>query len=187
MQFQEYPKKMRHPEHVAAEWTQLPGKGEGLFKPDTVCTKPERFPEVTVNDKNQEQYYASRGYRPNNMGDAAEYEAAMLEVRPIPGFVYAEFPKWKYHAFEAALIVHSREEEKALGAGWADQPIIATEDDVRPEDRLDYKVEQREPAQQDAANYPAPGAPKPKKAPKHPDKRRKGYRDAAKQQAKAAA
>ena len=32
---------------------------------------------------------------------------------------YVEFPKWKYHKTEPAVIVESAEEEAALGKGWS--------------------------------------------------------------------
>jgi len=32
------------------------------------------------------------------------------------------YPKWLYHATEAAVIVASRSEHKALGAGWYESP-----------------------------------------------------------------
>jgi hypothetical protein len=128
--FQEFPKKMHHPSHVPAVWKQLAGKGQGLFAPDTVCTQVERFPEVTVCDINQEKMYASRGYRPNNMPDPVGYEQAILDTQPGSNCTLTEFPKWKYHAMQIPLIVQNADEERALGAGWADAPIIATEDDL---------------------------------------------------------
>lgn len=149
-QFQEYPKKMSHPQHVAAVWKQLEGKGKGFFAPDTVCTQPERFPEVTVTDLNQEKMYAARGYRPNNMADPDAYELAILETQPHTGYKFQPFPKWKYHAMEIPVIVQNEAEEKALGPGWADAPIIATEDDI---------VETvGQPPQVQAAPAPAPKA-----------------------------
>lgn len=36
-----------------------------------------------------------------------------------------EFPKWKYHATEAACVVDDAEAEKALGKGWGDTPHTA--------------------------------------------------------------
>lgn len=128
--FQEYPKKMHHPEHQPAVWKQLDGAGKGLFAPDTVCTQVERFADVVVTTIDQEKYYAARGYRPNNIPDQAAYEAAILEAQPSSGYVHKEFPKWKYHALEIPVIVKSKDEENALGDGWHDAPVIATEDDL---------------------------------------------------------
>lgn len=42
--------------------------------------------------------------------------------------VFHEFPKWKYHAEKEAVIVHTAEEEAALGGLWVDSPA-----DVTPE------------------------------------------------------
>jgi hypothetical protein len=35
---------------------------------------------------------------------------------------FIEFPKWKYHKSESALIVANKEEETALGTEWASTP-----------------------------------------------------------------
>jgi len=129
-QFQEYPKVLSHPSHAPAEWKKLEGKGVGIFTPDTVMTSPERFPAVTVKNKDQEDYYASRGYRPNNNPDPVAYEQALMESQYVPGYANNEYPKWKYHAMEIPVIVKSPQEEDALGEGWGDSPIIATEDDI---------------------------------------------------------
>lgn len=130
MAFQEYPKKMVHPAHQPAQWKTLEGKGVGLFAPDTIMTSPERFPDVTVVDLRQEQYHASRGYRPNNMADPVAYEQAILESAPVAGYGFQEYPKYKYHAFNIPVIVQNKSEEMALGEGWEDSPILATEDDL---------------------------------------------------------
>ncbi len=127
--FQEYPKLMKHPSHQDAQWKTLEGKGVGLFAPDTIMTSPERFPDVTVVDLKQEQYYASRGYRPNNIADPVQYEQAILESAPVNGYGFKEYPKYKYHAFNIPVIVQNKAEEMNLGEGWEDSPIIATEDD----------------------------------------------------------
>jgi len=42
-----------------------------------------------------------------------------------PGYVFQEFPKWKYHPQKKALIVPNREAEEALGADWYDTPTEA--------------------------------------------------------------
>lgn len=34
-----------------------------------------------------------------------------------------DYPKWKYHPVQAALVVGSQREENDLGDGWADQPF----------------------------------------------------------------
>jgi hypothetical protein len=176
--FQEYPKKMVHPQHEAAKWKTLEGKGVGLFAPDTIMTAPERFPDVQVTTKEQEQYYAARGYRPNNMANPQEYEQAILESAPVDGYGFQAFPKWKYHAMEMPVIVKTAQEESNLGSSWSDTPIIATEDDL---------IEAATPAPEQAAESApdsAPRAPvvaKPKAKAKEPakvDKRSKAYRAA---------
>lgn len=36
--------------------------------------------------------------------------------------MYIEYPKWLYHADGRSVVVNDREEEAALGEGWADTP-----------------------------------------------------------------
>lgn len=44
-------------------------------------------------------------------------------------YQHQTFPKWKYHATERARVVHSVEEEEALGDSWADRPdLVSTKD-----------------------------------------------------------
>ena len=130
--FKAYPKIMFHPQHTAAVYKQMPrGNGVGFMaESDTVMTSPERFPQVTVNNEAQEQQYAAKGYRPANMGNAQEYEQVMLESGPVAGYLDAKFPKWKYHPYQLAKTVKDAGEEAALGDGWQDSPVVATEDDL---------------------------------------------------------
>ena len=129
MSFQEYPKAMHHPQHADAVWRKNEGNGKGVFEPDTVMTSAEKFPVVTVYNLAQEKQYAARGYRPTNLGKfgPSEYEAAMLESVPQGGYVFQEFPKFKYHPAEMPRIVKDKDEEKALGKGWSDTPVPAAE------------------------------------------------------------
>src|SRR6185295_20156862 len=39
----------------------------------------------------------------------------------------SQYPKWKYHATEQALIVDDLDAEEALGEGWFDTPAEASE------------------------------------------------------------
>ena len=39
----------------------------------------------------------------------------------------SQYPKWKYHATEQALIVDDLDAEEALGEGWFDTPAEADE------------------------------------------------------------
>ena len=136
MQYQEFPKRMFHPQHTAAVWHQLEGKGKGLFAPDTICTQPERFPDVVVATLDQEKQYAAKGYRPVSLPDPAAYEVAILDAQPMNGYQHQEYPKWRYHAIKVPVVVQNAEEDAALGEGWSDTPIIATEDDLASEDLL---------------------------------------------------
>lgn len=196
MQYQEYPKIMKHPQHAPAIWRQLEGKGKGLFAPDTVCTQVERFPDITVTDINQEKQYAAKGYRPANNPDPEGYERAMLEAQPVDKYVYQEYPKWKYHMIEVPVIVKNEAEERALGPGWSDTPILATEEDLEVASQA---ADTKRLVGSSAADEPTPversiaapssasakvkkkkSAATPKKVDPLIDKRRKSYRDSVK-------
>jgi len=127
--YKEYPKKMIHPDHQDAVWKTYSGEKKSIFGDETVMISPEKFAPVTVMDLDNEKYYASRGYRPANNPNPREYEEAILESAPVDGYVFQEYPKFKYHAFNVPVIVKNKDEELALGEGWKDSPVIATEED----------------------------------------------------------
>jgi hypothetical protein len=133
--FQEYPKIMNHADHSPAKFKPLTdeeknAKVPAFMKPVPQCIALERFPPVTVSNVEQEKEYASKGYRPNNIPDPAEYERALLESNNPDGYVFQAYPKWKYHPIEMARIVADAKEESALDEGWFDHPVEATEDDL---------------------------------------------------------
>lgn len=128
-QFKPYPKIMKHPLHAPAEFKTLPGNGKGLFAPDTVQTKAERLPDVTVTNEEQEKKYAALGYRPPNV-NAKEYEQAILENNNPDDFSFWPYPAWRYHAIHAPVIVKNEEEDRELGEEWSTTPLVATEDDL---------------------------------------------------------
>jgi hypothetical protein len=53
--------------------------------------------------------------------EAAERRAAAIR-KYTPEMLRKKFPSWRYHRTAPAIIVHSPEEEAALGEGWADTP-----------------------------------------------------------------
>ena len=171
--FQEYPKRMSHPQYAAAVFEQLQGKGVGLFAPDTVMRSPERFPEVTVHTKEQEQMYLARGYRPNNAADAAAYELALLEGKPVSGYANNAYPKWKYHPLEIPVTVADKVAEDALGEGWYDSPIEATDDDLE-DDIVDQHVVAKSQEVEQVEKPAAKKAPAKKVAKKKPKATAKG-------------
>lgn len=64
------------------------------------------------------------------------------------------FPKWKYHAQLAAVIVHSADEETALGEGWADSPAafgIITHPEAGHDSHLDKVETEQEKTPEDTA------------------------------------
>lgn len=56
-----------------------------------------------------------------------------------------EYPKYLYHATEAAQVVQSKEEHEALGEGWQESPVMAEEPkEIKPEKKSKKKGEQPE-------------------------------------------
>lgn len=43
-----------------------------------------------------------------------------------------QYPRWRYHATKPDTLVHSEKEEKALGAGWFDNPAQARPSKAEP-------------------------------------------------------
>ena len=71
------------------------------------------------------------------MNQLAENEPFQAYVAPKQ-YAHVEFPKWKHHATEPSVVVHSEEEEDALGDGWVNfkseleqpqEPAEASEED----------------------------------------------------------
>ena len=134
--FQEYPKRMIHKDHAVAVFKPLTPEEQaqkGLFAAIPQLLSPARYPDVTVSNIDQEKQYASKGYRPANNANAEEYERTILDSKTVDGYKFNAFPKWKYHAIQIPVIVKSAEEETALGDGWEDSPVIASEDDLPEE------------------------------------------------------
>ncbi len=130
--FREYPKVMNHPGYHPAVFKKLDGPNRGFLEPDTVMISPERLAPVTVTSFEQEQKYAAKGYRPANMTNEQEYEQSVLDG-VISTKEFQAYPKFKYHPVNLPVIVQNEREEGALGEGWQDLPIAATEDDLYPD------------------------------------------------------
>jgi hypothetical protein len=58
--------------------------------------------------------------------EAAERRAAAIR-KYTPEMLRKKFPSWRYHRTVPAIIVHSPEEDAALGEGWADSPAAFQE------------------------------------------------------------
>lgn len=131
--FKQYPKRMIHSAHALAVFKPLTPEQEkmkGLFAPIPELLSPERYPDVVVSTIEQEKQYASKGYRPANQSNEEEYQSAILESDRVVGYKFSLYPKWKYHPMQMPVIVQDASEEKALGDGWEDSPVMASEEDI---------------------------------------------------------
>ena len=111
---QHYPLVMRHPNYQPA----VLGAGDQVGK-------PAKFPQITVEDGRQEEYWRAQGYAPAGKSDPVAYHAA-IKPQDLPTPVFSEYPKWidglgkevRNEAEEAAALaeVERREAEAALAA-----------------------------------------------------------------------
>lgn len=119
--FEEYPKYMKHPHEKPAVLGTEYGQG-----------KPMQFAPVVVNNKRQEEEYASKGYEPAGKSNVAAFNRAM--IAPVDDtYVYAEYPKWvngvlvqdpaivedksnpnEYPKYVEGVLVQNWDEEEAL-------------------------------------------------------------------------
>ena len=106
-----YPLVMRHPNYQPA----VLGKGDEVGR-------PAKFPQITVQDGRQEEYFRAQGYTPAGKADAVSYHAA---VRPqdLPEQVFSDYPKWieglgraVNNAAEEAIAVAEVEKREAHAA-----------------------------------------------------------------------
>ncbi|TAL03702.1 MAG: hypothetical protein EPO08_03425, partial [Rhodospirillaceae bacterium] len=92
IEFNEYPKLMRHPEHVPAQKaTRASQVGEnGLVFLVDVPAKAAVYPDVTVRDADEEAEWTTKGWALPGRSDGMAFERA----KAAPGKPGEEFPKW---------------------------------------------------------------------------------------------
>lgn len=108
-EFNEYPKLMSHPAFTlgtAAQEIKHPGG-----KLEYVGGTAVRFPPVTVNNPDDEEWYAAKGYVSQGKSDSkafAQAVAAAAAAKTPNGYVPQEYPKWA-----GGVLCNSAEEEEA--------------------------------------------------------------------------
>lgn len=130
----EYPKAMSHPQFRAAILSKDEiGPNGQIIK--AAPGKPAQFPPVYVNNVDQEQMYAARGYVPNGNYDPEAYKSQMT-VAVQGGYVHSEFPKYLYTKDEngdmdvlsdqgeyvkvrSILVKDQEQQDKLVGAWYA--------------------------------------------------------------------
>ena len=131
MNFQEFPKVMKHPGHTKAVIYKQPRLRPGdpdFGKPVNPADtgRPERLADVMVNNPDQEQQYAALGYVPAGVSDPEAYRRAKTNNLLRPESNFHEYPKIVYRAKNAEeceeRLVNSKAEESALGEGWFRNP-----------------------------------------------------------------
>jgi len=130
--FSDYPKMLRHPDHVDAvpDAIDMKKDDDGNLVRLVIPGKPERFPDVFVNDAEQEQVWLDKGYDlPGKVDPRAAVDA---RVQHIEGYEPEQFPKMvagkvvdpnaakggpnEYPKFVDGQIVNNRAEEDALSS-----------------------------------------------------------------------
>ena len=131
--FQEYPLVMRHPNHQPATQITDPmsdlERKAAVYKPNT-WGKAALLPDVTVHNKDQEEQFASKGYRRSGVSDPEAYARSRAGEPTRDSLEYQEYPKWKYHASKEPKLVSSKTEEIDLGPWWFDRPDMVQEEIV---------------------------------------------------------
>lgn len=89
----EFPKLLCHPDHEdGAQATQVSVAGsDGVVKVVNVPARPEKFPNVTVKNAQEEDSWAEKGYYPAGHFDGAAYEKALW----AEGEAGDEYPRWE--------------------------------------------------------------------------------------------
>ena len=92
VEFNEYPKIMSHPDHVdgrpATKASQMGDNGQLIIV--DVPAVPEKLPNVTVRNADEEAEWEAKGYGAAGHFDAIAFERATL----APGKPGSEWPKW---------------------------------------------------------------------------------------------
>jgi hypothetical protein len=97
MAFQEYPKAMSHPQYRPAILSQDTVDPVTRQTVKAAPGQPAKFPPVYVNNKDQEEQYASLGYLPNGVSDPEAYLSSTIGAdRPDASHGPVEFPKFLY-------------------------------------------------------------------------------------------
>ena len=132
-QYNHYPLRMHHPHYRPA----VLGKGDQVGS-------AQMFPPVTVEDRDAEEYYRSKGYEPATRGDHVAFVEAHTPVPASFGPIQ-EYPKWV-----GDRIVKDADEEAAEIARQARAAMEAEEAAKR--------AAEAEAARQRAAQEQAPSA-----------------------------
>lgn len=96
MEYEKYPMIMTHSGHKLARKISdaiLGGPGapnNGFGMPEQ--WEPERFPQISVTNADDEQYYAAKGYKPAGQPNAAAFSTAHASPH-VPGRTHSEWPK----------------------------------------------------------------------------------------------
>ena len=166
MSFVEYPKAMKHPQHRAAVISKDEIINGKIIK--AAPGQPERFPDVFVNNEDQEKQYASLGYVPNGTSDPEAYRRAMAGADEPAGHQHHDYPRWMYQPNESGemevavnhepvkvrgVVVKNEAEREALRGEWFETPREAAEatlDDEGEEQEAQGGESKAEPAKRGA-------------------------------------
>jgi hypothetical protein len=102
-QYQDYPKLMVHPGFQPATLGTSADERKGT---PAKIGQPVKFPPVTVNNEQQEEYHAAQGYGPAGKGNPAAFVAA--HSSPDTPYHKQEYPK-----YVGDIVVNNEDEELA--------------------------------------------------------------------------
>ncbi len=91
MEFNEYPKMMRHPDHAeAVPATQGAQMVDGKLTSYPIAGTPEKWPDAIARSADEEAEWVAKGYASPGKDDPVAFERATLS----PGKPGDEWPKW---------------------------------------------------------------------------------------------
>jgi hypothetical protein len=137
-QYQDYPKLMVHPGFQPATLGTSPDDRKGL--PGKIG-QPVKFPPVTVNNEQQEDYHAAQGYTPAGKGNPAAFVSA--HTSPETPYHRLEYPK-----YVGEIVVNNEDEE--LAAIDRNEQMAAAAEAKRLKAESEAAKEAKEPAELEA-------------------------------------
>ncbi|GAC1664548.1 MAG: hypothetical protein PVS3B2_00330 [Candidatus Dormibacteraceae bacterium] len=132
--YQRYPMVMNHPNYQPATMHRVnngtPGMKGEAWAGDMQGT-PVKFPPVTVNNEDQEEYHRAQGYV-SAAGDEHEFNVARNNLNPT-GYAFQEYPKWIDDGTPEGVTVTTPEEEGALRSRMMARSMAALDAQPIPE------------------------------------------------------
>ena len=152
----EYPKEMNHPQYVPAVLSGY-SRGANGKAIDDPPGRPARFNPVWVNNRDQEEYYASMGYVPKGEPDPERYRSQLIGEERAGPYKHQDYPCWLYTVGEdgeiKSALAETAEQAATLGDGWLSD--LATVKQIQAEVKAEVQAQKDAEAAEVAKPVPA--------------------------------